>query len=163
MLKAQCLVKGFHNVWSHKSTWYFFPGGCPDSSGWPWLQQLWHPYWFHPKMSQCFHTALFKFTLVYFQEVWLWSEANCTWCNHSFSCSDLREEEYQFVPGDYKPKRNLCSHRPSPAGVVCAPITVLFRPLMVLSNHSLKIFLRPEGYFTPPQKKCVILSSLTGK
>lgn len=26
MLKAECLVKGFHSVWSHNSTWYDFPG-----------------------------------------------------------------------------------------------------------------------------------------
>jgi len=36
---------------------------------------------------------------------------------------------------------------PSPA-VLCAAATVLFRALKTLPNHSFKVFLRAEGYFT---------------
>lgn len=62
VLKAEYLVKGFHNVQSCKSTWYFFQGVSLTPVAVASLL-------IHPKMSQCFHIALFKFTLVYIQKV----------------------------------------------------------------------------------------------
>lgn len=144
MLKAECLVKGFHNVRSHKSTRYLFQGVSLTPAA---VASLLIPPKNESVFSHCtfqIHSGLFSRGLTMVWSKWhevtvlflpmILGKRNTSLClviiNQSGTCTHTEQS------------------RPSSAEVLRAPITVLFGPLMTLPNHSLKIFFRAEGYFT---------------